>query len=185
MTTLSKLFNELTPTLGSKDLPEPFDVVRHRRSMQLLAVIDALDQRIADKATNKALRRKLLQARSATAQEFAKHLDADPSQHPLAYFTADDGRNVWVVLEITGTPSRDGRQEADKWTASRDRPWNGDTNKLRATMRQALRNGDKLPAGRFGLRVVRTIKIGHWSNDDAREFENTQAPLGHDDVPSN
>jgi hypothetical protein len=157
-----------------EDCTEPFDDVRHGQSMRLLAVIDELDRLIAAETSDKAARRKLLRARASTAQQFAKHLDADPSRYSRVTITSDDNRNVWVVLEITGSPSRAGRERADKWTASRNQPWTNDVKKLRALMRQALRNGEQLPAGHFGLRVVRTIKIGHWSNDDAREFENLQ-----------
>jgi hypothetical protein len=180
---LKQILDELKSNLRSdhSDLPS-FDVERHCRSRQLLAMIDELDRLIAAETKDKASRRKQLQARSRTAQHFAEHLDADPSRFPSAYYTAEDGRNVWVVLKITGTPSRAGRQQADEWTASRNQLWNGDIEKLRATIRQALRDGAKLPAGHFGLRIERTIRIGHWSNDDAREWENVQSPLGPDDI---
>jgi len=155
-----------------------FDVEHHHQSRQLLAIIDELDRLIAAETTNKATRRKLLRARSGAAQQLAEHLD--PSRFP--YFTADDGRNVWVVLEITGTPSRAGRLQAEEWAASRSQPWKGDIKKLRALMRQALQSDEKLPLGHFGLRVGRTIRIGHWSEHDAREWENAQPPLGPDDI---
>lgn len=181
---LQKLFDELKPNGASEELPT-FDVDRHRRSMQLLAMIDELDRLIAAKTTDKPSRRRYLQARSAAAQVFAKHLDADPSRFPSAVMVADDHRNVWVVQEITGSPSRAGRQQADEWTASRGQPWNDDIGKLRASMREALQNGETLPAGHFGLHVVRTVRIGRWSNDDAREFENAQPWLDPDCIASN
>lgn len=181
---LQKLFDELKPALAGEELPT-FDADRHRRSMQLLAMIDELDRLVAAQTTDKASRRRYLQARSAAAQEFAKHLDADTSRFPSDVIVADDHRNVWVVQEVTGSPSRAGRQQADEWTASRNQPWNGDIRKLRASMRQALRKGETLPAGHFGLHVVRTVRIGQWSNDDAREFENAQPWHDLDDNLSN
>jgi hypothetical protein len=181
---LKQILDELKSKLRSEDhFPESFDVARHRRSMQLLAMIDELDRQIAAKTTDSASRRKLRKARIVTAQQFAKHLDADSSRFTHAYIIADDHRHVWGVLEITGPPSRAGRQQAHEWAASRNQPWKGGTKQLHAIVRQALRNGEKLPSGHFGLRVGRTIKIGHWSSDDAREWENAQSPLGPDDIP--
>ncbi|MEY9136515.1 hypothetical protein ACVMII_005411 [Bradyrhizobium diazoefficiens] len=176
------LLNELKSRLSDKsaDLPE-WDDECHRRSMQLLAVIDELDKLIAAESTDKASRRKLRQARSRTAQELATHLDGDASRFASAFIVANDHRNVWAVLEITGTPSRAGREQADEWTALRGHPWRGDIKKLRAMVRQAATNGEKLPPGQFGLRIQRTIKIGQWSGDDAREFENSQPPLDPDE----
>lgn len=180
---LKKMFDELSSNPKSDTSPlHLFDEQHHRQSLKLLAVIDELDRMIADTTTEKASRRKLLQARTLTAQHFARHLDADPTSASNSSFTAPDGRQVWVITEFTGTPTRAGRQQADEWTDRRGQPWAGNIKRLRATMRQAFRNGDQLPDGHFGLRVGRTIKIGQWSEKDAREWDNVQPPLGPDDI---
>ncbi|NOJ40006.1 hypothetical protein [Bradyrhizobium australiense] len=179
---LKTMFDELQskPKCDDSELPS-FDVERHRESMRLLAMIDKLDELIAAE-TVEASKKTLRGTRSAVAHKFAQHLDADTSRFSSAYIVADDHRHVWVVQEITGPPSLDYRQQADEWTASRGQPWKGETRRLHALMRQALRNGEKLPDGNFGVHVARTIRIGQWSNDDAREWENAQPPLGPDDL---
>ena len=178
---------ELMPYLKPDDLKyyQPDDVVHRCESRQFLARIDELDRQIGAETTNKSDRRKLFQARSRIAQHFAKHLDADRVSS-LKVFHADDGRSVWVVLNISGTPSREGRQKAAEWMASRGRAWNGDVSSLRATMRRTLRGGDDLPDGQFGLRVERTIKIGVWSFEETVDSYNegrvTALPPGPDDI---
>jgi hypothetical protein len=180
---LKQILDKLKSNLRTDDSELPsFDLERHRESMRLLAMLDKLDGLIAAETSDEASKRKQRRTRSAVAQKFAQHLDADPSRFPPAYIIADDHRHVWVVQEITGPPSSDYRQQADEWTASRGQPWKGKASKLHALMRQALRNGEKLPDGHFGVRVARTIRIGHWSSDDAREWENAQSPLGPDDI---
>jgi hypothetical protein len=139
---------------------------QNRQSLRLLGVIDELDRQIKASAAEKASkRRSLLQARSAAAQEFAKHLDANPSQSRQLFFATDDGRYVWIVLELRGSPSRAGRKQAEEWMASRGQFWKGDTTRLRETMRLAIRNGEELPAGNFGFWIERTIKIVDESMD--------------------
>lgn len=141
---------------------ESFSVVQlrqNRRSAQLLAVIDELDRLIAAETTGTASWRTLGRARRSAAQELAKHLDANPSPSRQVCFAMDDGRYVWIVLEVEGPPSRPGRKQAEEWMASRGQPWTGNIKKLHAAMRRALRNGEKLPAGHFGLRVERTVRI--------------------------
>ncbi len=180
---LKKMFDELSSNPQSDTPPlQFFDEQHHRRSQQLLDMIDELDRLIADKTTDKASRRKLLQARTLTAQNFARHLDADPTTASNSSFTASDGRQVWVITEFTGTPTRAGRQQADQWTDLRGHPWDGNIKKLRATMREAFRDGVQLPDGNFGLRVGRTIRIGQWSEKDSREWHSVQPPLGPDDI---
>lgn len=184
-TTLQKAFDERKskPEGDESELPS-FDVGRHHESMRLLAIIDELDRLIADNTTDETSKKKLRRTRSVTAHKFAEHLDADTSKFAHAYIVADDHRHVWAVLEIMGTPSRAGRLQADEWSAARGLPWNGDIRKLRALIRRALGNGEQLPAGRFGLRFEKTIRIGEWSNKDAKEWESIQPPLplGPDDI---
>jgi hypothetical protein len=172
-----------------EDLCQPGDALHLRESRLLLAQIDALDRQIGAETTNKSNRRKLLQARSRIAQHFAKHLDAVEFSYNKK-FDADDGRSVWVVLSITGAPSREGRQKAAQWMASRGIVWSGDVSSLRATMRQTLRrtdlNHNDLPDHHFGLRVERTVKIGVWSFDEAVNGHNegrvTALPPSREDI---
>jgi hypothetical protein len=140
---------------------------QNRESLKLLALIDELDRQIAA-STSKASRRRFHQARSGAAQQFARHLDANPSPSRQFCFYTDDGRIVWIVFEVEGSPSVAGRKEAVGWMTSRGQHWKGDTKTLRATTRLALRNGDKLPAGYFGFRVARTIAIVDKSTDGMR-----------------
>jgi hypothetical protein len=172
-----------------EDLCQPGAIQHLRESRVLLAQIDALDSQIGAETTSKSDRRKLLQARSRIAQHFAKHLDAVDFAY-LKKFDADDGRSVWVVLNITGTPSREGRQTAAQWMASRGMGWNGDVSSLRATVRHTLRRTDLkdngLPDDHFGLRVERTVKIGVWSFDETVNTYNegriTALPPSRDDI---
>lgn len=163
-----KISNELQPDLREDPLTlESFLVAQKHhngRSAQLLSWIDELDRRIAAETPGTASRRQLCDSRSGVAQEFAKHLDANPYSRQWC-FVADDGRYVRIVVEVLGTPSRAGRTQAQQWMASRGQPWTGDIKKLRAAVRGALRVGDKLPADYFGLWVERTVRIVDQSFD--------------------
>lgn len=142
--------------------------IQHRqdsRSKQLLRTIDELDRLIAASTSIEGAKSNLVQARRAAAQVFAKHLDENPSPNRELGFYTGDGRIVWIVFEVTGNPSRAAFKQAEQWMISRGLSWTGNAKKLRAMVHQALRKGEALPNGNFGLWVERTIRIVDQSID--------------------
>jgi hypothetical protein len=140
--------------------------LRHnRKSTALLKLVDELDRRIAIATTDK---RSLHQARSNAAQEFAKHLDANPSPLRQLGFDTDDGRYVFIVFQVLGNPPRTAFKQAEKWMAARGQTWTGNSTRLRAAVLKALQSGERLPPGNFGFRVERTIRFASEFADGLR-----------------